>query len=310
MSIELLENELLENELDNGIFETIFFKETEYKYDFRLFFLRDGWVITNISDISDNFDASLKYIDAEYEEFNKLYHNLFKGYIIELLSITKKKEKIINFIEDNVAPPIVSASPSLTEKSLVNLTGGAEHSYGEDFMPESYYHKQKSELIIEYLIFISEKSFTQFQKLCIYLFNIIFQVVLKLLKHLVGITSSILKLIAVNVINFILMNYLKPLSALFESLNPFKTSLGNNENDMATQILENKEKIATLEKSLLELEQSLQDTNIKNDYDQTLTQYTWLFDKFLTLVSGPVLMAIQHHVIIGGNLGNIRIGNT
>jgi len=221
------------------------------------------------------YDAKLKYADEEYIHIHQLYTTLYEHF-----------ERFNHLSEYDVIGTRTPFAPC--------IVGGAPpdvQSIGEEFMPESYYDKQQSELIIEYLIFISEKSFIQFQKLCIFLFNITYKIFIKLILY--ASTSAILLIKAgiFAVLQFILTNYLKPIFALFENLNPFKTSLENKDEI----IKEHEAQLALQRQQIKEHEIAIRDLQA-GLYDQSkVVDYTWVFNKLITVASGPILLAIKNH---------------
>ena len=222
------------------------------------------------------YDAKLKYADEEYIHIHQLYTTLYEHF-----------EHFNHLSEYDVIGTRTPFAPC--------IVGGGDppdvQSIGEEFMPESYYDKQQSELIIEYLIFISEKSFIQFQKLCIFLFNITYKIFIKLILYA---STSVILLIKAGifaVLQFILTNYLKPIFALFENLNPFKTSLENKDEI----IKEHEKQLALQRQQIEEHEIAIRDLQA-GLYDQSnVVDYTWVFNKLITVASGPILLAIKNH---------------
>ena len=153
-------------------------------------------------------------------------------------------------------------------------------------MPESYYHKEQSELIIEYLVFLSEKSFKQFKKVCIYLLNVTYKI-LSYAKAMFKITYSCL----VACLHFILANYLKPILALLDNLNPFKTSLENDEKKgLEEEIERQRELIEKHEIDIRNLQNKL--NSCSSTWLNLANEYTY---ELLSVASGPILLAIRQH---------------
>jgi len=230
-----------------------------------------------------NFLIKLKDMDEEeYENIDKLYTSLF---------FTCQKDEG-GWAEELRA--IVDGPLSGTMKKWVG--GGREppkgvpdsiESFGEEFMPESYYHKEQSELIIEYLVFLSEKSFKQFKKVCIYLLNVTYKILEVMLKLAFKITYSCL----VACLHFILANYLKPILALLDNLNPFKTSLENDEKKgLEEEIERQRELIEKHEIDIRNLQNKL--NSCSSTWLNLANEYTY---QLLSVASGPILLAIRQH---------------
>ena len=229
------------------------------------------------------FLIKLKYMDEEeYENIDKLYTSLF---------FTCQKDEG-GWAEELRA--IVDGPLSGTMKKWVG--GGREppkgvpdsiESFGEEFMPESYYHKEQSELIIEYLVFLSEKSFKQFKKVCIYLLNVTYKILEVMLKLAFKFTYSCL----VACLHFILANYLKPILALLDNLNPFKTSLENDEKKgLEEEIERQRELIEKHEIDIRNLQNKL--NSCSSTWLDHANEYTY---QLLSVASGPILLAIRQH---------------
>ena len=229
------------------------------------------------------FLIKLKYMDEEeYENIDKLYTSLF---------FTCQKDEG-GWAEELRA--IVDGPLSGTMKKWVG--GGREppkgvpdsiESFGEEFMPESYYHKEQSELIIEYLVFLSEKSFKQFKKVCIYLLNVTYKILEVMLKLAFKLTYSCL----VACLHFILANYLKPILALLDNLNPFKTSLENDEKKgLEEEIERQRELIEKHEIDIRNLQNKL--NSCSSTWLDHANEYTY---QLLSVASGPILLAIRQH---------------
>lgn len=229
------------------------------------------------------FLIKLKYMDEEeYENIDKLYTSLF---------FTCQKDEG-GWAEELRA--IVDGPLSGTMKKWVG--GGLEppkgvpdsiESFGEEFMPESYYHKEQSELIIEYLVFLSEKSFKQFKKVCIYLLNVTYKILEVMLKLAFKFTYSCL----VACLHFILANYLKPILALLDNLNPFKTSLENDEKKgLEEEIERQRELIEKHEIDIRNLQNKL--NSCSSTWLDHANEYTY---QLLSVASGPILLAIRQH---------------
>ena len=220
--------------------------------------------------------------EEEYENIDKLYTSLF---------FTCQKDEG-GWAEELRA--IVDGPLSGTMKKWVG--GGREppkgvpdsiESFGEEFMPESYYHKEQSELIIEYLVFLSEKSFKQFKKVCIYLLNVTYKILEVMLKLAFKITYSCL----VACLHFILANYLKPILALLDNLNPFKTSLENDEKKgLEEEIERQRELIEKHEIDIRNLQNKL--NSCSSTWLDHANEYTY---QLLSVASGPILLAIRQH---------------
>ena len=150
------------------IISDIVISEIRQDYDTSKIFL-NNWIVKirdgNLETI--NYDARLHYMDNEYITRNSLYNSLYK--------LHKNEPVDADFIEiGTMAYPTTNDGTDVYVKGILpcqmaemipgdNHSGGAENitpssqnSFGEEFMPESYYHKEQSELIIEYLVFLSE----------------------------------------------------------------------------------------------------------------------------------------------------------
>ena len=167
-------------------------------------------------------------------------------------------------------------------------------SFGEEFMPESYYHKEQSELIIEYLVFLSEKSFKQFKKVCIYLLNVTYKILEVMLKLAFKITYSCL----VACLHFILANYLKPILALLDNLNPFKTSLENDKTSLENDEKKGLEEEIERQRELIE-KHEIDIRNLQNKLNSCSSTWLNLANEYtyqlLSVASGPILLAIRQH---------------
>jgi len=198
-------------------------------------------------------------------------------------------------------------------------TSNSDESFGEEFMPESYYEKQKSELIIEYLVFLSEKSFYLFRQTC----TIFIRVILKVLKEIMKISLSgigmLLRAALGALFQFIFQNYLDPIYELLKNLNPFKIPFEkpfeNNkeyEYKINNEINDLKEKIEKIKNDYGSKFEDIQNAQnaIKSREDQN--NYFWIADQLLKAATGPILLAIQHHVregLIAGDARAAILGN-
>ena len=233
-----------------------------------------------------NFLIKLKDMDEEYENIDKLYTSLFFT-CQEDEGGWKKDLRAI--VEASHPEGVTSggASNNITPREPPKGVPDSIESFGEEFMPESYYHKEQSELIIEYLVFLSEKSFKQFKKVCIYLLNVTYKILEVMLKLAFKITYSCL----VACLHFILANYLKPILALLDNLNPFKTSLENDEKKgLEEEIERQRELIEKHEIDIRNLQNKL--NSCSSTWLNLANEYTY---ELLSVASGPILLAIRQH---------------
>ena len=235
-----------------------------------------------------NFLIKLKDMDEEeYENIDKLYTSLF---------FTCQEDE--GGWKKDLRAIVYAGHPEMVTRggALKDITTSREppkgvpdsiESFGEEFMPESYYHKEQSELIIEYLVFLSEKSFKQFKKVCIYLLNVTYKILEVMLKLAFKITYSCL----VACLHFILANYLKPILALLDNLNPFKTSLKNDEKKgLEEEIERQRELIEKHEIDIRNLQNKL--NSCSSTWLNLANEYTY---QLLSVASGPILLAIRQH---------------
>ena len=233
-----------------------------------------------------NFLIKLKDMDEEYENIDKLYTSLFFT-CQEDEGGWKKDLRAI--VEASHPEGVTSggASNNITPREPPKGVPDSIESFGEEFMPESYYHKEQSELIIEYLVFLSEKSFKQFKKVCIYLLNVTYKILEVMLKLAFKFTYSCL----VACLHFILANYLKPILALLDNLNPFKTSLENDEKKgLEEEIERQRELIEKHEIDIRNLQNKL--NSCSSTWLNLANEYTY---ELLSVASGPILLAIRQH---------------
>ena len=235
-----------------------------------------------------DFLIKLKYMDEEeYENIDKLYTSLF---------FTCQEDE--GGWKKDLRAIVYAGHPEMVRRggALKDITTSREppkgvsdsiESFGEEFMPESYYHKEQSELIIEYLVFLSEKSFKQFKKVCIFLLNVTYKILEVMLKLAFKFTYSCL----VACLHFILANYLKPILALLDNLNPFKTSLENDEKKgLEEEIERQRELIEKHEIDIRNLQNKL--NSCSGTWLNYANEYTY---QLLSVASGPILLAIRQH---------------
>jgi len=255
-----------------------------------------------------NYDARLHYMDNEYITRNSLYNSLYKLHKNEPVDgdSTETDGMAISTEDDetklNVKLP--TAVPTRVQ-TAVRINGGAEistysqNSFGEEFMPESYYEKQKSELIIEYLVFLSEKSFYLFKQTCTIFIKVIIKVLKEFMKFSLSVVGSLIKAAFIALFQFIFQNYLDPIYELLKNLNPFKIPFEkpfeNNENKIEEEIDKLKNDIDEIKTEIEDVKRSQGD--IKSIENQN--NYFWIADQLLKAATGPILLAIKHHAAQG-----------
>jgi len=309
------------------IISDIVISEIRQDYDTSKIFL-NNWIVKirdgNLETI--NYDARLHYMDNEYITGSSLYNSLYNS----LYKLHKNEPVDADFIEiGTMAHPTTNDGTHVNvEGSLPcqraypirdNHSGGAENiptpssqnSFGEEFMPESYYEKQKSELIIEYLVFLSEKSFYLFRQTCIIFIRVIRKVLIEILKLSGLVVGTLLKAAFFALFQFIFQNYLDPIYELLKNLNPFKIPFekpfeNNKEyeekieeeiNKLKTEIEEIKTKYGSEIKDIQNAQNEIQIKEYQNNY-------FWIAEQLLKAATGPILLAIKHHatqsLFVGG----------
>ena len=305
----------------NKIFEKtigdIVISKIRQDYDTSKIFL-NNWIVKirdgNLETI--NYDARLHYMDNEYitgsSLYNSLYNSLYKLHKNEPvdadstetdgMAITTEDDKtILNVKLPKAVPTRVQTAVQING----GINGGAEistysqNSFGEEFMPESYYEKQKSELIIEYLVFLSEKSFYLFKQTCTIFIKVIIKVLKEFMKLSLSVVGSLIKAAFIALFQFIFQNYLDPIYELLKNLNPFKIPFEkpfeNNENKIEEEIDKLKNDIDEIKTEIEDVKRSQGD--IKSIENQN--NYFWIADQLLKAATGPILLAIKHHAAQG-----------
>ena len=310
------------------IISDIVISEIRQDYDTSKIFL-NNWIVKirdgNLETI--NYDARLHYMDNEYITGSSLYNSLYNS----LYKLHKNEPVDADFIEiGTMAYPTTNDGTDVYVKGILpcqmaeripgdNHSGGAENitpssqnSFGEEFMPESYYEKQKSELIIEYLVFLSEKSFYLFRQTCTIFIRVILKVLIKILKLSGLVVGTLLKAAFFALFQFIFQNYLDPIYELLKNLNPFKIPFEkpfeNNKEYEEKKIEEEINKFKTdIEKIKTEYGSRIEDIQeaqnaIKSREDQN--NYFWIAEQLLKAATGPILLAIKKHatqsLFVGG----------
>lgn len=303
------------------IISDIVISKIRQDYDTSKIFL-NNWIVKirdgNLETI--NYDARLHYMDNEYITGSTLYNSLYKLHknepvdadSIEIGVPTKNDGTHVHvegFLPCQKAEMIPPDNHSGGAENIT--TPSSQNSFGEEFMPESYYEKQKSELIIEYLVFLSEKSFYLFRQTCTIFIRVILKVLIEILKLSGLVVGTFLKAAFFALFQFIFQNYLDPIYELLKNLNPFKIPFekpfeNNKEyeekieeeiNKLKTEIEEIKTKYGSEIKDIQNAQNEIQIKEYQNNY-------FWIAEQLLKAATGPILLAIKHHatqsLFVGG----------
>lgn len=318
-------NFLTQHKRFEEIISEIVISEIRQDYDTSKIFL-NNWIVKikdgNLETI--NYDARLHYMDNEYitdsSLYNSLYNSLYKLHKNEPVDADISTMAFLPTTNDGTYVHVNGILPCQMAVEIPddNHSGGAENtttpssqnSFGEEFMPESYYEKQKSELIIEYLVFLSEKSFYLFRQTCTIFIRAILKVLIKILKLSGLVVGTLLRAAFFALFQFIFQNYLDPIYELLKNLNPFKIPFekpfDNKEyeekikeeiNKLKTEIKEIKTEYGSRIEDIQEAQNA-----IKSREDQN--NYFWIAEQLLKAATGPILLAIKHHatqsLFVGG----------
>ena len=304
------QNKTFEEIITNNVFS-----EIVQDYDTIQIYL-NNWIVKIKDDNSYNdgstpieYDARLHYMDNEYITGNSLYNELYKLHnndqeqaifdVANPLSSSNPIQVAVPYCERG--PPHVVAR--YRDGGAVPASNDSSESFGEEFMPESYYEKQKSELIIEYLVFLSEKSFYLFRQTC----TIFIRVILKVLKEIMKISLSgiviLLRAALGALFQFIFQNYLDPIYELLKNLNPFKIPFEkpfeNNkeyeEDKINKEINDLKEKIENIKNDYGSKIEDIQNAQNAIQSREDQNNYFWIAEQLLKAATGPIFLAIQHH---------------